>query len=45
MVELFLEAREDRGVGRFWVVDFWGVAVVVEVAGADEAVASCMNCE
>lgn len=41
VVQLFLEAREDRGVGGLRVVDLRRVAVVVEVAGADEAVAAC----
>jgi len=40
-MELLLQAREDGSVGGFWVVDLGGIAVVMEVAGADEAVASC----
>jgi hypothetical protein len=40
MVELLLETREDGRVGGFGVVNLRAVAVVVQVAGADEAVAS-----
>jgi hypothetical protein len=45
VVELFLEAGEDGLFGGFWVVDLGDVAVVVEVAGADEAVASWGKCQ
>ena len=45
MVELFLEAVENWRVGGHWVEDLGDVAVVVEMAGADEAVASCCTCQ
>ena len=38
--ELLGEAGEEVGVGGFWVEDGGVVAVVVEMAGADEAVAA-----
>ena len=38
--ELAGEAGEEVGVGGFWVEDGGVVAVVVEMAGADEAVAA-----
>lgn len=40
MPQLFLQAGEDGRVGGFGVVDLGPVAVVVEMAGADESVAS-----
>ena len=41
VLELTLQAGEEIGFGRFRVVDLGCVAVGVEVAGGDEAVASC----
>lgn len=40
MLQLFLETRKDGGIGWFGVVDLGIVAVVIQMAGADKAVAA-----